>query len=358
MKRAVKLSLKFNTERKKRYISNLIREYRRVVNCYIDNIWNSNTSKLNKKTLTLVQNTRLSERYKSNALKQALNICISTKKAAKATKKTATKPKFNGNPILDSKFVNIALNTDISFDIVVRLSTLRKGKRINLVTKKTKPLNKWLSKQEAKMLRGCELSEKYITLWIDIPDQENKPGDILAVDQGINKLLTDNLGNKYGTEFKTIRDKIVKRKPGSKRRQKAFRERDNYLNRVINQLPWNQISVLGIEDLKNLKKGKKKNRSKNFRKAIAPWTYRQVTTRLQHKCQENRVLLVTVDPKYTSRTCPICNMEHKNNRQGEYFKCIFCGYENDADVVGALNIFDRTCLLLGSLESPICAKGL
>ena len=197
------------------------------------------------------------------------------------------------------------------------------------------------------------MSESGLTLWVNIPDRGPiEGGEALGVDIGVNKLLSDSNGNHYGTDFKPIRDKIKRRKPKSKNRKKAFKERDNFVNRTVNQLPWKTLSIVGVEALHNLKKGKKKNRSKAFRKAMAPWTYRQVLTRISQKAQENRVLLVSVDPANTSRSCPNCGMVSKENRNGEKFQCIICGYTDDADHVGALNILARTLATQGSVESP------
>jgi hypothetical protein len=47
------------------------------------------------------------------------------------------------------------------------------------------------------------------------------------------------------------------------------------------------LATLAIEDLKHLKTGKQKNRGKQFRKAMAPWTYCQVIEVVTQKCQEN-----------------------------------------------------------------------
>jgi len=44
---------------------------------------------------------------------------------------------------------------------------------------------------------------------------------------------------------------------------------------------------------------------------------------------------------YTSQECSNCGYVHKDNRQGERFTCIQCGYREDADVNGALNILAR-----------------
>ncbi|GAA0293831.1 RNA-guided endonuclease InsQ/TnpB family protein [Pseudomonas rhodesiae] len=49
--------------------------------------------------------------------------------------------------------------------------------------------------------------------------------------------------------------------------------------------------------------------------------------------------LVAVPPQNTSRTCPCCGHVSADNRQTQArFECVGCGYENNADVVGAINI--------------------
>jgi len=49
--------------------------------------------------------------------------------------------------------------------------------------------------------------------------------------------------------------------------------------------------------------------------------------------------LVAVPPQNTSRTCPCCGHVSADNRQTqERFACVECGFEENADVVGALNV--------------------
>jgi putative transposase len=49
--------------------------------------------------------------------------------------------------------------------------------------------------------------------------------------------------------------------------------------------------------------------------------------------------LVLVPPRYTSRTCPQCRFQSKENRVSQArFSCRNCGYEANADLVGAMNI--------------------
>ena len=48
-----------------------------------------------------------------------------------------------------------------------------------------------------------------------------------------------------------------------------------------------------------------------------------------------------VTPDYTSQTCPVCSYLDPANRNGKRFACTCCGFEDDADHVGALNIKTR-----------------
>lgn len=107
--------------------------------------------------------------------------------------------------------------------------------------------------------------------------------------------------------------------------------------------------MIAVENLKNLKKGKKPNRNKSFRKFVAPWVYAYVLKRIEQKALENGVLHKAVSPAYTSQICPPCGHRATSNRSNEKFKCTACGYSGDADHVGSLNILNRA---LGSVESP------
>ena len=354
-RRAVKLSLNYATPKKRRAIKALLESYRSAVRFYLNQIWSHNGS-WNAKTLATLPSSRLSERYKSQALKQAFDTALATRKSASALGVTASCPAFNGSAILDGKFITIEEGKK-SFDLVIKLSSLHKNHRLVIPTRKTKVLNKWLEKPGAKLIQGCCLSEDSVIIWVELPLalKEPKEGFALGIDLGMNKLVSTSDKKFLGRGFKAISKKIRRKKPGSHGKHRALKERDNYINQVINQLPWKELSVLGVENLKGMKKGKK-NRNKSFRKAIAPWVYQRVLKQVGYKAQENRVHLVEVPPAYTSRKCPLCNTSKKENRKGEGFKCVSCSYTSDADHVGALNVLDRTLATIGSLESPMLMK--
>ncbi|MFI1155750.1 RNA-guided endonuclease InsQ/TnpB family protein [Streptomyces sioyaensis] len=56
--------------------------------------------------------------------------------------------------------------------------------------------------------------------------------------------------------------------------------------------------------------------------------------------------LIAVDPRNTSRTCPLCGHVSAQNRDGEGFGCTACGFIEHADTVGALNTAIRAGLAL------------
>ena len=67
--------------------------------------------------------------------------------------------------------------------------------------------------------------------------------------------------------------------------------------------------------------------------------YKNIMKRL---CQKKHLSFSTVQPEYTSQRCPVCGCVHKSNRKSQSeFKCVECGYEDNADANASVNIKDR-----------------
>lgn len=350
MKRAVKVSLKFATAKKLRRLNYLLRRLRKLTNQYIDLLWESGGA-LDASTLNAIPSV-LGYRQRSDCLKYALEIIAATRASAKALSKEPSRP------VLKRSFKFSSLTATVepgkgSFDYVLKISGLVPGKRIVLPFKSHKRLNHWLAKPDACLLNGCVIKGTEAILWIDIPDLPVKTeGEQLGIDIGYNKLLADSDGAMYGTRIKELCQKVRRKEPGSQGKQRACRERDQYIREAVKQLPWGRIKLVGVEQLKGLKRGKKPNRSKAFRKRLAPWTYRQALTRIEQLAQENRVRLASNDPRNTSRECPLCGSVSAENRVGEKFCCTRCGHAADADTNGARNILARTT---GNSRQPMVA---
>jgi putative transposase len=68
--------------------------------------------------------------------------------------------------------------------------------------------------------------------------------------------------------------------------------------------------------------------------------------------------VIAVNPRNTSRTCPACaHVSAENRRTQAQFRCVGCGFEENADVVGAINILRAgharlACEVSGAVRPP------
>ena len=85
--------------------------------------------------------------------------------------------------------------------------------------------------------------------------------------------------------------------------------------------------------------GKKVRQKSGLNRSILDQGWFSFKTMLAYKLEERGGLLVLVPPKNTSRTCPNCGyISAENRRTQAHFSCIKCGYKENADVVGAINV--------------------
>src|SRR3974377_212773 len=136
LRRACRISLNFTTASKRHEIGRLLEAYRGAVNFYVRSLWRT-PGRLDGETLARLpaEHTRLLAMHKDQALRQALSIVSSTRKSARAIGANPDRPQFKRMAVL-CHGVNVAPGRG-SFDLVVRLSTLRRGRRITIPTRKT-----------------------------------------------------------------------------------------------------------------------------------------------------------------------------------------------------------------------------
>jgi hypothetical protein len=339
-RRAVKISLKWVGIRDRRRLAALLEAYRGAVNFFIRQLWKDPQASFCTGTSKRLVRTRLSARYRDQALKQAVETVAATRKSAKALGVTPRRPVFRGQAILDAKFAQVVLHPERSaeHDLVVRLSCLQKGKRLVLKSKRTRVLNRWLAFPTAQGVHGCALGDgDLLTIWVSFTaPAKRETGAVLGVDVGVTKLLATSEGAFLGRELRAVRDKVRRRRPGSRGRRRARRERDQLICAAVKGLPWERLRAVAFEDLGGIKCGKKPGRGRTFRRAMAAWRPPLVAQRLTCLAQEHGVLDVLVPPRGNSTTCLECGHRARGNRQGCVFRCLTCGFEADADTVGAI----------------------
>jgi IS605 OrfB family transposase len=360
MIRSTKLSMKFANVGKRSLIANFIDTYKLGVQQYVDLIWDMDKiPSLLPKEITDKCTANLTARAKQAAGKQASAIVRGTKTKQNKRLFVINKLKEQGkledaarlqkiydetkvskpnverlDLLLDNRFVQFKEETESSFDAWIVLGSCGFGK-INLPVKKTKHFNKL--KAKGKLLNSVYLSKDYVTLCFEADRPKNNGTKTIGIDIGCNKVISCSNGhqtvqNKHLYDLNKIIDLLKKKKPGSKQYRKVLSHKKNFINWAVNQLDLSDVQVVQIERILNMRKGRKRLGKLNN------WTYRNIFSKIESRCEEANVLVRHINPAYTSKRCFKCGFVHKDNRHGEEFKCVGCGYAAHADLNAAMNI--------------------
>jgi putative transposase len=110
---------------------------------------------------------------------------------------------------------------------------------------------------------------------------------------------------------------------------------DYRLHQVANsvlQFAEERKSAIVLEDLK----GFKSKRSKELNRRLSIWPRRKLHQIIEYKAQWKGIPVVKVDPRNSSRTCPICG-RIQDSRMGAEFKCE-CGWRLDRHINASINL--------------------
>ncbi|MFU2127628.1 RNA-guided endonuclease InsQ/TnpB family protein [Gallibacterium anatis] len=199
----------------------------------------------------------------------------------------------------------------------------------------------------------------------------HKGGEI-GIDMGVARFATLSNGEFFEplNAFKTYKGKLAKLQRQLKNKVKFSQNwqklkakiaklhhkiancRKDFLHKISTQISKNHAMIY-IEDLQvaNMSKsakgtveqhGKNVAAKSGLNRAILDQSWFEFRRQLDYKTQWQGGFLVAVPAQNTSRTCPCCGHVAKENRQTQAnFECVECGYTENADVVGALNVLGR-----------------
>jgi len=387
--RSSKCSLKFATDQKRKELKQVLSEYGRVVNIFIDHFWINGTVSKGKllKPVVDIPKTWLSARLRKVAAREALDMISSVKKVSKSNreqieqsikmlsskiKKTLPLTKRDrrslnnwhikvkkchnklrdfspSKPIHQGKRMTVSCtiaelqkSDSKEFDGWLHLASIGNKVILDLPIKFHKQFNE-LS-ECCKRLNAYIITEDYVQFAFE---QETGPKKVinkaLGVDTGINALASFSNGKQLGLDIKKNIERVKRCKWGSnghKRAQRALKQRiDEVAKETISQ----GYDLIVVEKLKDLNKLSKVTRrvTGNIRRSIGSWNYRYWLMRLESCCERNRVSFRTVHPAYTSQKCFNCGYTSRSNRHGEVFQCQECESTGNADINAACNILDR-----------------
>ena len=112
--------------------------------------------------------------------------------------------------------------------------------------------------------------------------------------------------------------------------------RDDYNNKIVNEITRTKLKYITIEDLKvsNMMK------NKYLSKAIQEQNFFTTRTKLINKCKERNIELRLVDTFYpSSKICSCCGSIKKDLKLNDrIYKCSNCGLEIDRDYNASINL--------------------
>jgi len=212
----------------------------------------------------------------------------------------------------------------------------------------------------AKLVYKHEKWFLYIPMSKEIEECDLKNiNQVVGVDFGVNFVITtyDSNGKTFfwnGRRIKHQREKYKrlrkqlqqKRTPSARRRLKAIGQRENRWMQDVNHCiskalieRYGANTLFVLEDLTGIRRATEKVR-KEDRYTMVSWAFYDLRQKIEYKALKHRAKVITVDPKYTSQTCPKCGHTEKVNRnkQTHTFCCKNCHYQSNDDRVGAMNL--------------------
>jgi transposase, IS605 orfB family len=226
-------------------------------------------------------------------------------------------------------------------------------------------------------IKNVTVSQKcgkwYVSIQTEIEMETPTPkGGEVGIDMGIVRFATLSNGEYFEpiNAFKTYKGKLAKlqrqlkhKVKGSKNWQKLKTKiaklhhkisntRKDYLHKISSKISKNH-AIVYVEDLQvsNMSKsakgtveapGKNVRQKSGLNRAILDQAWFEFRRQLTYKLVWKGGFLIAVPPQNTSRVCPCCGYTAKENRLTQSdFECVDCGYTENADVVGAINILNR-----------------
>ena len=107
-----------------------------------------------------------------------------------------------------------------------------------------------------------------------------------------------------------------------------------YSKHLIDYAVENGCGTIQMENLKGI--------TDTADRFLKSWSYFDLQTKIEYKAKEKGIKVVYIEPKYTSKRCSKCGYIHKDNRTEQAkFKCLSCGFEENADYNASQNIAIR-----------------
>lgn len=259
-----------------------------------------------------------------------------------------------------NSFVSLSGIGRKSFDIPV---TFNKGWHGNMNDyKKNNPDYEYTLTFDEKEHQGnihlCKDGERYIpqpngnTIGIDVNCKHNLFSLSDETTYDYNRKLVNDFCN-LSLEIDKLKGKNKEYKVGKRKQQKLdtlksklIKSEQQLIADMCKTLQSQGVGHIVMEDLNN-GFGKcyvkdKDNVDINYNRKVKFLGLSSLKQEVEHIARKYDIAVSTVQASYTSKMCPICGcIEDENRPNQETFKCIECGYKDNADFNAAKNIRNR-----------------
>jgi len=346
---------------KLRKLDELAAEYGRVVQAYVDHLIAHGVRRPDSFAEVPERDvpTVLSDRWQRCAWQQACGIVRSWY--------------ANGHqqpPLLRSVCLQANANVVViepsrspTFDFWLRISTLEAGKPIRVPVTLYRRARETLA-EFPKLCTGVTLNRRdgqwYATFVVERRAPKSKSSAVIGVDIGMASIVSTSQGRRYGQVSPELRRRVERAAAKRRRKQKlnaclkrqgrptvslrderaeafARNEIGRALNQMLSDLPGGAAVALERLSVRDMR-----GRSRQMNRALRASQLGYVRDKLKFKLDERGIRYRSVQAAYSSQQCSRCAFTFPLNRrsQGE-FRCLWCGYEANADENAASNIAER-----------------
>jgi putative transposase len=216
-------------------------------------------------------------------------------------------------------------------------------------------------------------SKWYLYATCEVPEPEPAcPSGFLGVDLGIVNIATNSDGQRHaGSHLNRVRHRNQRlraklQRKGTKsakrllkhrrRKERRFAADTNHViaKRIVAEAERTGRGI-ALEDLQGIR-GRVRLR-KSQRATLHSWAFHQLGRFIAYKAKRAGVVVVQVDPAFTSQACSACGHVDRDNRPDQArFCCRSCGFAGHADWNAARNIAIRGVAGWAAVNQPHAAR--
>jgi len=231
---------------------------------------------------------------------------------------------------------------------------VKSRKNLWLAIKPHQPIPDDVEFQESKLLKKNGKYFIYLTIQKEIKIKKSY-SNILSIDLGVKWIATvcDMKSKRpvfYGKELRGVRGKhFYLRRKIQKKKIKQMKKwlENNKEERIVNDLI-HKISRDIVNKAKetnsmicwgNIKGIRKNKKGRKFNRKLNSFPFYKLKEQIRYKAEWEGIKTVKISEAWTSQICNRCG--EKGTRRKGLFKCESCGYEDNSDRNGCLNIGKR-----------------